>query len=114
MKVLKHEGVGPELAGAAGERVHQAYGRNYQLPNTTAHSETCANIGNVLWNWRMFRATGEARFMDVVELALYNSVLSLPQLGKCSQCDSPALPHRVCPSCGFYKGRQVINVEATA
>ena len=32
--------------------MHQAYGRNYQLPNTTAHSETCANIGNVLWNWR--------------------------------------------------------------
>jgi DUF1680 family protein len=57
-------------------RVHQAYGRNYQLPNTTAHNETCANIGNVLWNWRMFLATGEARFMDVVELALYNSVLS--------------------------------------
>jgi hypothetical protein len=46
------------------------------LPNTTAHNETCANIGNVLWNWRMFLATGEARFMDVAELALYNSVLS--------------------------------------
>ncbi len=57
-------------------RVHQAYGRNYQLPNTTAHNETCANIGNVLWNWRMFLATGEARFIDVLELALYNSVLS--------------------------------------
>jgi uncharacterized protein len=57
-------------------RVHQSYGRNYQLPNTTAYSETCANIGNVLWNWRMFLATGDAKFMDVVELALYNSVLS--------------------------------------
>ena len=56
-------------------RVHQAYGRNYQLPNTTAYNETCANIGNVLWNWRMFLATGDAKFMDVVELALYNSVL---------------------------------------
>jgi DUF1680 family protein len=57
-------------------RTHQAYGHNYELPNTTAHNETCANIGNVLWNWRMFLATGEARFVDVVELALYNSVLS--------------------------------------
>jgi DUF1680 family protein len=57
-------------------RVHQAYGRNYQLPNETAHNETCANIGNVLWNWRMFLATGEARYADVLELALYNSVLS--------------------------------------
>lgn len=62
-------------------RVHQAYGRNYQLHNTTAHSETCANIGNVLWNWRMFQATGEARFMDVLELSLYNSVLSGVSLG---------------------------------
>ncbi|HEU6449555.1 MAG TPA: glycoside hydrolase family 127 protein [Verrucomicrobiae bacterium] len=57
-------------------RVHQSYGRNYQLPNTTAYSETCANIGNVLWNWRMFLASGDAKYMDVVELALYNSVLS--------------------------------------
>jgi uncharacterized protein len=57
-------------------RTHQAFGHDYELPNTTAHNETCANIGNVLWNWRMFLATGEARFMDVAELALYNSVLS--------------------------------------
>ena len=57
-------------------RVHQAFGRNYQLPNTTAHNETCANIGNVLWNWRMFLVSGDARYIDVMELALYNSVLS--------------------------------------
>ena len=57
-------------------RVHQAYGRNYQLPNTTAHNETCAAIGSVLWNWRMFLVTGEAKYIDVLELALYNAVLS--------------------------------------
>jgi DUF1680 family protein len=57
-------------------RVHQAYGRNYELPNVTAHNETCAAIGNVLWNWRMFLATGDARYVDVMELALYNAVLS--------------------------------------
>jgi DUF1680 family protein len=57
-------------------RVHQAYGRDYQLPNTTAHNETCAAIGSVLWNWRMFLATGDAKYIDVLELALYNSVLS--------------------------------------
>ena len=57
-------------------RIHQAYGRNYQLPNITAHNETCAAIGNVLWNWRMFLVTGEARYVDVLELALYNAVLS--------------------------------------
>ncbi len=58
------------------QRVHQAYGREYQLPNTTAYNETCANIGNALWNWRMFRITGEAKYMDVVEIVLYNSLLS--------------------------------------
>ena len=58
------------------EKLHQAYGRKYQLPNFTAHNETCANIGNVLWNWRMLQLTGEARYADIVELAFYNSVLS--------------------------------------
>lgn len=57
-------------------RIHQAYGREYQLPNATAHNETCANIGNVMWSWRMLNITGEARYADVMELALYNSVLS--------------------------------------
>jgi DUF1680 family protein len=58
------------------QQVHQAYGRDYQLPNFTAHDETCANVGNVLWNWRMFQIYGRARYMDVMELALYNSILS--------------------------------------
>lgn len=58
------------------QRVHQAYGRDFQLPNFSAHNETCANIGNVLWNWRMLQITGDSRYADVVELALYNSVLS--------------------------------------
>lgn len=58
------------------QKIHQAYGRDYQLPNFTAHNETCANIGNVLWNWRMLQISGDAKYADVVELALYNSVLS--------------------------------------
>ena len=57
-------------------RTHQAYGRNYQLPNLTAHNETCAAIGNVLWNWRMFLATSEAKYVDVIELSLYNAILA--------------------------------------
>jgi hypothetical protein len=56
-------------------RVHQSYGRAYQLPNQTAHNETCAAIGNVLWNWRMFLATGEAKYVDLVEHTLFNAVL---------------------------------------
>jgi len=66
-----HDGLSP-----AGDPVHEAFGRNYELPNTTAYNETCANIGNVMWNWRMLSITGEACYADVMELALYNSVLS--------------------------------------
>lgn len=57
-------------------RTHQAFGRNYQLPNTTAHNETCAAVGNILWNHRMFLATGESRYIDVLETALYNALLA--------------------------------------
>jgi hypothetical protein len=57
-------------------RVHQAYGRDYQLPNSTAHNETCAAIGNVLWNWRMLQATGQVRHGDMLETTLYNAVLA--------------------------------------
>jgi uncharacterized protein len=58
------------------QKIQQAYGKDYQLPNLSAHNETCANIGNVLWNWRMFLLTGESKYADIVELELYNSVLS--------------------------------------
>jgi len=58
------------------QKIHQAFGRDYQLPNFTAHNETCANIGNVLWNWRMLQITSDAKYADVMELALFNSVLS--------------------------------------
>jgi len=58
------------------QKIHQAFGRDYQLPNFTAHNETCANIGNVLWNWRMLQITADAKYADVMELALFNSVLA--------------------------------------
>ena len=40
-----------------------------------------------------------------------NSRIKLVQTQKCPQCGAPKLPHRVCPTCGTYKGRQVIVVE---
>jgi DUF1680 family protein len=57
-------------------RVHQAYGRDYQLPNATAHNETCSAIGNLLWNWRMLQVTGDAKYADVIEQSLYNAILA--------------------------------------
>ncbi|HEY4337977.1 MAG TPA: glycoside hydrolase family 127 protein [Puia sp.] len=74
-----YDGVSPDAVSynpAAIQEVHQAYGRGYQLPNMTAHNETCANIGNLLWNWRMLLVSGDSRYADVLEQALYNSVLS--------------------------------------
>jgi DUF1680 family protein len=62
------------------QKVHQAYGREYQLPNHTAHNESCANIGNVLWNWRMLQITGDAKYADIIEQALYNSILAAVDL----------------------------------
>jgi DUF1680 family protein len=58
------------------DKVHEAFGRAHELPAATAYNETCANAGNAMWNKRMLDVTGEARFADVMELALYNSVLS--------------------------------------
>jgi DUF1680 family protein len=74
-----YDGVSPDgtsYSPTYNQKVHQAYGRDFQLPNLTAHNESCANIGNILWNWRMFLATGEARFADVMELTMYNSLLA--------------------------------------
>jgi DUF1680 family protein len=58
------------------QQVHQAYGADYELPNTTAHNESCANIGNLLWNWRMLQITGDARYADLMETIMYNSLLA--------------------------------------
>ena len=73
-----YDGASPDGSSDQGHitRIHQAFGRNYQLPNTTAHNETCANIAGAMWNWRMFLLTGEAKYIDMLELALYNSILS--------------------------------------
>ena len=56
--------------------VAEAYGMDYEMPNLKAYNETCANIGNAMWNWRMFLLKGEARFADIMELIFYNSALS--------------------------------------
>mgnify|MGYP000366362908 FL=1 len=57
------------------QKVHQSYGRPYQLPHSTAHNETCANIGNMMLNWRLFQTTADAKYTDLVENCLYNSIL---------------------------------------
>lgn len=62
------------------QQVHQAYGEDYELPNLTAHNESCANIGNLLWNWRMLQVTADAKYADVMEQVMYNSLLGAVSL----------------------------------
>jgi len=65
------------LTGGIGARdTFESFGVPYELPNETAYTETCAAIGNDLWNHRIFLASGEARYLDVVERILYNGFLS--------------------------------------
>jgi len=69
-------------ARAAGE----AFGEAYELPNEQAYGESCAAIGNMMWNWRMLAASGEARFTDVIERALYNGINSGMSLDGITYC----------------------------
>ncbi len=75
----------PEFGGSAGP-VHEAFGYEYQLPNATAYNETCANIANAMWNWRMLNLSGDAKYTDIVELVLYNSMLSSMSLDGINFC----------------------------
>lgn len=56
----------------------EGFGDPYDLPNDAgdAYLETCAAIANALWCERMFRLTGESRYVDVLERTLYNGFLS--------------------------------------
>jgi len=70
------------LNGSVGARhAGEAFGANYELPNETAYNETCAGIGNALWNQRMFLLHGDAKYIDVLERALYNGIISGVSLG---------------------------------
>lgn len=63
------------ITGGLGSRwQNEAIGAAYELPNSRAYAETCAAIANSMWNWRMLSASGDARFADVFERALYNGV----------------------------------------
>jgi DUF1680 family protein len=54
----------------------EAFGKNYHLPNESAYSETCANLATCLWNHRMFLLHGDAKYIDMLERALFNSTIS--------------------------------------
>jgi hypothetical protein len=75
------------VTGGVGAReTGEAFGDAYELPNARAYGESCAAIGNMMWNWRMLAASGEARFTDVMERALYNGINSGMSLDGTTYC----------------------------
>ncbi len=58
----------------------EGFGPEYELPNADAFNETCAAVGNVLFNYRMFLLHGDAKYLDVAEVALLNNVLAAVNL----------------------------------
>lgn len=65
------------ITGGIGSSAHgEAFTFDYDLPNDTAYTETCAAIGLVFWAQRMLRLGPDSKYADVMERALYNGVLS--------------------------------------
>ncbi|MBK7643940.1 MAG: glycoside hydrolase family 127 protein [Planctomycetes bacterium] len=62
--------------GIGNSAANEGFTVPYELPNDTAYCETCAGIGLSLWAHRMFLATGDPKYIDVLERASYNNVLS--------------------------------------
>ena len=64
------------VTGGLGSRYQgEAFGADYELPNDRAYAETCAAVGGIFWNARLLAATGDARYADWLETALYNGAL---------------------------------------
>lgn len=68
-KIYITGGIGARHAG-------EAFGDNYELPNLSAYNETCAAIGNMYVNYRLFLLHGDAKYFDVLERTLYNGLIS--------------------------------------
>ena len=55
---------------------NEGFADPYILPNMSAYCETCASIGDIFFNQRLFLLHGEAKYIDILEKTLYNSMLS--------------------------------------
>ncbi|SEN35229.1 glycoside hydrolase family 127 protein [Nonomuraea pusilla] len=79
------------LTGGLGSRhSDEAVGDRYELPSERSYSETCAAIAVMQWGWRMFLATGAARYLDVFERVLFNAyAVGLSADGRAFFYDNP-------------------------
>lgn len=89
-KVYITGGIGSTHRGST----HEAVGKEFALTNDQAYAETCASIGLLFWSWRMFLATGEAAYVDMLERALYNGVLAGLSVNGCEYFYENPLEYR--------------------
>jgi uncharacterized protein len=54
----------------------EGFGPDYDLPNMSAYNETCASVGSVFWNQRLFLLHGDSKYVDILERTLYNGLIS--------------------------------------
>jgi DUF1680 family protein len=62
--------------GIGSSHTNEGFSEDYDLPNESAYCETCASVGMVFWNQRMFQLTGDAKYIDVLERSMYNGALA--------------------------------------
>ncbi|TNJ42406.1 glycoside hydrolase family 127 protein [Tamlana fucoidanivorans] len=58
------------------DMIEEGFIDEYMMPNMTAYNETCANLCNAMFSYRMLNIHGESKYADIIELVLYNSGLS--------------------------------------
>ena len=63
------------VTGGAGTTGNEGFGDPYSLPNISAYSETCAALMFITLNHRMFMATGDSQYIDVMERCMYNNAI---------------------------------------
>lgn len=84
--------VGQAHYGASTHRdlIEEGFIDDYNMPNLTAYNETCANVANAMFSYRMLGIHGESKYADIMELVLYNSALSgISSDGKCYFYSNP-------------------------
>ena len=65
------------VTGGIGARHEgESFGENYELPNLTAYSETCAAIGSIYWNHRLSLMSGDVKYFDIIERTIYNAMIA--------------------------------------
>ncbi|WP_282135528.1 glycoside hydrolase family 127 protein [Seonamhaeicola maritimus] len=66
-----HHGVSKHV-----DMIHEGFLNEYMMPNLSAYNETCANVCNSMFSYRMLGLHGESKYADIMELVLFNSALS--------------------------------------